>query len=149
MDTNHDVSLSLHEFTSGFSLLRSSTTTTPSTPKISKDFWNGFTTSTTMIIATEIGDKTFFIAAVLSMRNSRYSVLFGSVMALVCMTVLSTLMGLILPSILPKSYTHIIGGLLFFYFGIKLMYDSRSMENKVSDELGEVEEELLSSNKKE
>ena len=29
------------------------------------------------------------------------------------------------------------------------MYDSRSMENKVSDELGEVEEELLSSSKKE
>ena len=46
--------------------------------------------------------------------------------------------------ILPKSYTHIISGILFFYFGIKLMYNSRSMENKVSDELGEVEEELLS-----
>jgi len=71
-------------------------------------------------------------------------VCFGSVAALVCMTVLSTLMGLILSSILPKSYTHIISGILFFYFGIKLMYNSRSMENKVSDELGEVEEELLS-----
>lgn len=54
------------------------------------------------------------------------------------------MMGLILPSILPRRYTHIIGGILFLYFGIKLVLDSRSMEdNKVSDELEEVEEELL------
>ena len=59
------------------------------------------------------------------------------------------MMGLILPSFLPKSYTHVIAGVLFFYFGIKLIYDSRSMENKVSDELEEVEEELLSTRKKE
>ena len=58
------------------------------------------------------------------------------------------MMGLILPSFLPKQYTHIIGGILFLYFGIKLIYDSRSMEDKVSDELEEVEEELLHTNKK-
>ena len=52
-------------------------------------------------------------------------------------------MGLVLPSILPRRYTHIIGGILFLYFGIKLILDSRSMEDKVSDELEEVEEELL------
>ena len=60
----------------------------------------------------------------------------------------STMMGLILPSIMPKQYTHIIGGLLFLYFGIKLIYESRSMSDKVSDELEEVEEELLQHNKK-
>lgn len=53
------------------------------------------------------------------------------------------MMGLVLPSILPRRYTHIIGGILFLYFGIKLILDSRSMEDKVSDELEEVEEELL------
>jgi putative Ca2+/H+ antiporter (TMEM165/GDT1 family) len=58
------------------------------------------------------------------------------------------MMGLVLPSILPKQYTHIIGGILFLYFGIKLIYDSRSMSDKVSDELEEVEEELLQHNKK-
>lgn len=60
----------------------------------------------------------------------------------------STMMGLILPAIIPKSYTHIIGGILFLYFGIKLIYDSKSMSDKVSDELEEVEEELLQHNKK-
>ena len=54
------------------------------------------------------------------------------------------MMGLVLPSILPRKYTHIIGGLLFLYFGAKLILDSRSMQDdKVSDELEEVEEELL------
>lgn len=53
------------------------------------------------------------------------------------------MMGLVLPSILPRRYTHIIGGILFLYFGIKLILDSRTMEDKVSDELEEVEEELL------
>eukprot|EP00555_Chaetoceros_dichaeta_P006257 CAMPEP_0198255184 /NCGR_PEP_ID=MMETSP1447-20131203/5365_1 /TAXON_ID=420782 /ORGANISM="Chaetoceros dichaeta, Strain CCMP1751" /LENGTH=425 /DNA_ID=CAMNT_0043941499 /DNA_START=90 /DNA_END=1364 /DNA_ORIENTATION=+ len=166
MDSNHDVALSLTEFETNIHMLRDNIhsavdntgsggggmkqlSSSSTTPKVNKEFWNGFSTSTMMIIATEIGDKTFFIAAVLSMRNSRYSVFFGSVLALVCMTVLSTLMGLILPSFLPKSYTHIIAGVLFFYFGIKLMNDSRSMENKVSDELGEVEDELLMSRKKE
>ncbi len=57
-------------------------------------------------------------------------------------------MGLVLPSIMPKQYTHIIGGILFLYFGVKLIYDSRSMSDKVSDELEEVEEELLQHNKK-
>lgn len=58
------------------------------------------------------------------------------------------MMGLILPSLIPRSYTHIIGGILFLYFGIKLIYDSRSMSDRVSEELEEVEEELLKTNKK-
>lgn len=58
------------------------------------------------------------------------------------------MMGLILPNLLPRKYTHIIGGILFLYFGFKLLNDSRSMEDKVSEELEEVEEELAEMNKK-
>lgn len=157
MDSNHDHVLSENEFITNYHLFQqadlpnsfSGGTFLSSTPSfLSKDFWNGFSSSTMMIIATEIGDKTFFIAAVLSMRNSRLTVFLGALSALICMTVLSTMMGLILPSVLPKQYTHILGGILFLYFGIKLIYDSRSMEDKVSDELEEVEEELLLTNKK-
>lgn len=97
-----------------------------------------------MIIATEIGDKTFFIAAVMSMRQERSAVFVGAVLSLYVMTVLSSIMGLILPAMIPVKYTHILGGLLFLYFGFKLINDSRSMDaNAVSDELEEVEEELL------
>ena len=58
------------------------------------------------------------------------------------------MMGLVLPSILPRRYTHVIGGILFLYFGIKLILDSRGMQDKVSDELEEVEEELLHTSSK-
>ncbi len=112
-------------------------------------FFKGLVSSFSAIIATEIGDKTFFIAAVLSMRNDRMAVFGGAILALIIMTILSTLMGLVLPALLPKKYTHIIGGLLFLYFGVKLLLDSRSMqENKVSEELEEVEEELAEMSKK-
>ena len=57
-------------------------------------------------------------------------------------------MGLVLPSLIPRKYTHIFGGILFLYFGVKLLVDSRSMEDKVSEELEEVEEELAEMNKK-
>lgn len=114
-------------------------------------FWKAFTSSFAMIIATEIGDKTFFIAAVLSMKHSRSAVFVGAILALIIMTILSTAMGLVLPNIMPRKYTHILGGLLFLYFGCKLIYESRQMEEgKVSEELEEVEESLLQqSNKKE
>jgi Ca2+/H+ antiporter, TMEM165/GDT1 family len=105
-------------------------------------FWKGFTSSLAMIIATEIGDKTFFIAAVLSMKHDRFAVFLGAIMALILMTVLSTAMGLVLPKFLDKKYTHILSGILFLYFGVKLILDSRGMEG------GKVSEELQQSSKK-
>ena len=113
-------------------------------------FWKAFTSSVAMILATEVGDKTFFIAAVLSMKHDRLSVFTGAMGALILMTVLSTAMGLVLPKFLDRKYTHILSGILFLYFGIKLVNDSRKMEGgKHSEELEEVEEELFqASNKK-
>jgi putative Ca2+/H+ antiporter (TMEM165/GDT1 family) len=141
LDQNHDGKITKSEVTSQFSGVGASASAAADNDTVG-GFTNAFTSSTAMIIATEIGDKTFFIAAVLSMRNSRVMVFAGGIFALICMTILSTMMGLILPSVLPRQYTHIIGGLLFLYFGIKLIYDSRSMSDRVSDELEEVEEEL-------
>merc|ERR1712216_411643 len=107
-------------------------------------FWEAFTSSVAMILATEVGDKTFFIAAVMSMKHDRFAVFSGAILALIVMTVLSTAMGFVLPQFIDRKFTHIFGGLLFLYFGIKLIYDSRKMEDgAVSEELEEVEEELL------
>ena len=94
----------------------------------------------------QLGDKTFFIAAILCMKHSRVPVFLGALSALVIMTVLSSIMGLILPSLMSKKYTHILAAVLFMYFGLKLLYESREMEaGKVSDELQEVEEEVRAS----
>jgi len=117
-------------------------------PKSTTAFLKALFASFSAIMATEIGDKTFFIAAILSMRNDRIAVFGGAILALIIMTILSTMMGLVLPSLMPRKYTHIIGGILFLYFGVKLLLDSRGMEDKVSEELEEVEEELAEMNKK-
>jgi putative Ca2+/H+ antiporter (TMEM165/GDT1 family) len=147
LDLNHDSVLSIKEYDAGWPLIANEF---PSNnggswlPNYHGGFWKGFTSGVAMILATEIGDKTFFIAAVLSMRQQRSAVFIGAVSALYVMTVLSSIMGLVLPKLVPVAYTHILGGLLFLYFGFKLLFDAKGMDkNQVSDELEEVEEELL------
>lgn len=147
LDLNHDTLLSFDEYKSGWPAIAQEFHVTSSRswfPTSKGGFWKGFTSGVAMILATEIGDKTFFIAAVLSMRQERSAVFCGAILSLYVMTVLSSIMGLVLPVLIPVAYTHILGGLLFLYFGVKLLLDAKGMEaNRVSEELEEVEEELL------
>ena len=52
-------------------------------------FIHAFLASLSVIIVSELGDKTFFIAAILAMRNPRVTVFTGAMLALGLMTVLS------------------------------------------------------------
>jgi len=106
-------------------------------------FVPAFVKSLAMIIVTELGDKTFFIAAVLAMKHSRMLVFAGALSALALMTVLSTMVGYTLPSLLPRAYTHFASAILFLYFGVRLLYESRELSSGPSEELREVEEELI------
>eukprot|EP01083_Nonionella_stella_P120311 360411_1 len=105
-------------------------------------FMGGVLRSVMMILVSELGDKTFFIAAVLSMRHPRAVVFAAATLALALMTVLSTAMGLTMPKILPKIYTKLASMILFFVFGARLVNEALRMEGGVSEELKEVEEEL-------
>ena len=108
-------------------------------------FVSGFINSLLVILVTEIGDKTFFIAAVLAMSNGRMIVYLGAMSALAVMHVLSSIMGYALPNILPRAYTHFASACLFVYFGLKLLRDAYEMKGEgPSEELQEVEEELIS-----
>ena len=108
------------------------------------NFVSGFINALIVILVTEIGDKTFFIAAVLAMRNARIVVYLGSMSALAVMHVLSSLMGFALPALIPRAYTHMASIVLFIYFGLKLLKDASEMKSEgPSDELHEVEEELI------
>ena len=53
----------------------------------------GFTAGLLLITLSELGDKTFFIAAILAMRHPRRWVFVGATAALFTMTVLSVLIG--------------------------------------------------------
>lgn len=107
-------------------------------------FASAFLASISMIIVSEFGDKTFFIAAIMAMRNSRLEVFSSAIAALALMTVLSAAMGQTLPAILDPRLTHYMATALFFFFGGKLLYDSYHMDGSgdLKDELDEVEEEL-------
>jgi len=135
-DTDKNRNISPEEFYAGVRPLlpKKSFKKSPQT-----SFWNAFVSSFASIGATEVGDKTFFIAAVLSMREPRLVVFAGAFGALVVMTVLSTLMGLVLPALLPRQYTHIAAGVLFLYFGMKLLRESAGADHGPSEELEEVE----------
>lgn len=111
----------------------------------SKEFMTASFNSLLVILVTEIGDKTFFIAAVLAMRHGRLVVYAGAMAALAAMHVLSSLMGFALPSLLPRAYTHFASAVLFLYFGVRLLKDAYEMSGEgPSEELQEVEEELIS-----
>jgi len=105
-------------------------------------FMPAFAASLVMIILSEIGDKTFFIAAILAMRHSRVVVFLGAISALAVMTVLSAAMGYAAPALLPKTMTHYAGVALFAYFGQQLIRDGLKAGHGVSEELEETEDEL-------
>lgn len=52
-------------------------------------FIHAFVASLSVIVVSELGDKTFFIAAIMAMRHSRCTVFTGAISALALMTVLS------------------------------------------------------------
>ncbi|XP_025084942.1 transmembrane protein 165-like isoform X1 [Pomacea canaliculata] len=83
-------------------------------------FIHALVAALSVIIVSELGDKTFFIAAILAMRYSRLTVLLGALTALFIMTILSALVGYA-TTIIPRYVTYYISSLLFAVFGIKML----------------------------
>lgn len=85
-----------------------------------------FTAGLLLVTVSELGDKTFFIAAVLAMRHARRWVFVGAIAALATMTILSVLLGQT-ASLVPLSYVKVAEIVLFLGFGLKLLYDASRM----------------------
>ncbi|KAJ7954069.1 GDT1-like protein [Quillaja saponaria] len=98
----------------------------------------GFTKSLAITVLSEIGDKTFFAAAILAMRHPRRLVLSGCLSALIVMTILSAFVGWAAPNLISRKWTHHITTLLFFGFGLWSLWDAFSGGGE-SEELAEVE----------
>lgn len=100
--------------------------------------------SFTMIIFSEIGDKTFLVAALMAMRHDRLVVFSAAFSALITMTVLSAFLGHAVPTLIPKWLTNFLAAGLFLVFGVKMLFEARSMspEDGVGEEMKEVEMEL-------
>ncbi|XP_073100539.1 GDT1-like protein 5 [Elaeis guineensis] len=101
----------------------------------------GFTKSLAMTVLSEIGDKTFFAAAILAMRYPRRLVLAGCLMALIVMTILSALLGWAAPNLISRKWTHHVTTVLFFIFGFWSLWEGFTEDGEV-EELKEVEAKL-------
>ncbi len=102
---------------------------------------SGFTAAFSLIFVSEIGDKTFFLAALLAAQKSKALVLAGTMAALAMMSVISVGIGLIfqkLPSFFHSSVpvTEYLSVALLFFFGVQ------SLRSGFSDAKGNVDEEL-------
>lgn len=98
----------------------------------------------TMILVSEIGDKTFLVACLMAMRHDRLLVFSAAYGALVAMTVLSAVLGHAVPTLIPKWLTNFLASGLFLVFGIKMLLEARNIDPNegVSEEMKEVEQEL-------
>ncbi len=64
-------------------------------------FLHGFVESLSVIVVSELGDKTFFIAAIMAMTSNKLTVFLAAISALVLMTVLSALLGWVATTFIP------------------------------------------------
>eukprot|EP00271_Cylindrocystis_brebissonii_P007348 TRINITY_DN2073_c0_g1_i1.p1 TRINITY_DN2073_c0_g1~~TRINITY_DN2073_c0_g1_i1.p1 ORF type:complete len:333 (+),score=58.26 TRINITY_DN2073_c0_g1_i1:440-1438(+) len=106
--------------------------------------FDGFLTSLSMILVSEIGDETFIIAALMAMRHPRGVVLAGALSALAIMTVLSTGLGFIVPNLISRKATNSAATVLYTFFGLRLLYIAWKADpnDTPQKEMEEVEEKL-------
>lgn len=97
-----------------------------------------------MILFSEIGDKTFLVAALMAMKHDRLVVFSAAFSALITMTVLSAVLGHAVPTLIPKRITNFLAAGLFLVFGARLLREGMAMspDEGVSAEMQEVEMEL-------
>lgn len=105
-------------------------------------FLHAFVASLSVIVVSELGDKTFFIAAIMAMKHPRLTVFIGAISALTLMTILSVVFGYA-ATIIPRAYTYYISTLLFALFGLKMLRDGYYMSpTEAQEELEEVQSDL-------
>ncbi|XP_027883042.1 putative divalent cation/proton antiporter TMEM165 [Xiphophorus couchianus] len=105
-------------------------------------FIHAFVASLSVIIVSELGDKTFFIAAIMAMRYNRLTVLAGAMLALGLMTCLSVLFGYA-TTIIPRIYTYYVSTALFAIFGVRMLREGLKMSpDEGQEELEEVQAEI-------
>ncbi|KAJ2787776.1 GCR1-dependent translation factor 1 [Coemansia interrupta] len=96
-----------------------------------------------MIFVSEIGDKTFLIAAILAMSNPRSTIFLASCSALWLMSVLSAFLGHAVVTFVPMSWVSLAAAVMFLVFGVRLLQEAKDMDgSEIAKEMDEVEAEL-------
>lgn len=119
-------------------------------PSESSALIHALVASFSVVMVSELGDKTFFITAIMAMRNSQIVIFLASASALFLMTLLSVVLGVAV-TVIPKIYTHYISIILFIIFGLKMLKEAYDMVNDTgeTDEFEEVKKSLETSTEEE
>lgn len=106
--------------------------------------FHSFILSLAMILVSEVGDKTFLVAALMAMKHDRLVVFTAAFGALITMTILSAVLGHAVPTLIPKKVTNFLAATLFLIFGARMLKEGLAMDpdEGVSAEMAEVEMEL-------
>lgn len=119
------------------------TNTTTTVTQHHNGFTHGFVEAISVILVSELGDKTFFIAAILAMTNDKIIVFLGAMSALATMTVLSALLGYAITAFVPHIYTYYACTAIMFLFGLKMLWDAYKMKSNEAEEIqAEVNQEI-------
>ena len=111
---------------------------------------SGFYQAFSLVFLSEIGDKTFFVAALLAAKLSRFISFVGSLGALAVMSVISVVIGQVFHAV-PAGIANgvplddVAAVIAFTYFGVKVLaeaFDSEEGKSAMDEEFEEAEEEV-------
>jgi len=107
---------------------------------------SGFYQAFSLVFISEIGDKTFFVAALLAAKISRAISFIGSLGALAVMSVISVVIGQVFHAV-PAELANgvplddVVAVVAFTYFGVKILAEAfEDDQGKMDEELEEAEE---------
>ena len=109
---------------------------------------SGFYQAFSLVFLSEIGDKTFFVAALLAAKLSRFIPFVGSLGALAVMSVISVVIGQVFHAV-PAGIANgvplddVAAVIAFTYFGVKVLaeaFESEEGKSAMDEEFEEAEE---------
>eukprot|EP00798_Chlamydomonas_sp_ICE-L_P027697 gene27697-7339_t len=110
----------------------------------------GFVSGFLLIFFSEMGDKTFFIALLLALKEDKRLVYIGTFSALAVMTVISVGLGQalhVLDELVPSDsplaglpLDDIVASLLLIFFGVKTLQDAKDADETAKEEKEEAQE---------
>jgi hypothetical protein len=109
-------------------------------------FYAGLTQSFLLVFLAEIGDKTFIMVMLLANKMNKFLLWIFATIAMNIMNAISVMIGTIFPLLFPKVLISIVVIVLFFTFGLKMLYNGITHKEKEKesgdDEIEEAKEAI-------
>ncbi|XP_010032616.2 GDT1-like protein 5 isoform X1 [Eucalyptus grandis] len=102
----------------------------------------GFTKSLATTMLSDVGGRTFCVAAILATQYPRKSVLLGCLVSVTAKTVISAMVGWAALSLLSKNWSHHVTTFMFFLLGLRSLWEGFTKDDDDNEEL-EVEKGWL------